>query len=162
MNGGGGGMGGGGGGGNRGICCGSEDADSFGDCDDAMTANGPAFDAILSFAGDEATWINAYVDSWGVATENGFSTDDLWSIGDGNGLETFNEEVEEDRVENSCTADISTCWSGPVNLLWPCLMEFWSASLYCWTNGSIGEPIRDDGGFNGNGGGGNGDRKSVV
>jgi hypothetical protein len=47
---GGGGMG--GGGGNRGICCAEEDDASFGDCDDVRTANGPAYDDVLEFAGD--------------------------------------------------------------------------------------------------------------
>jgi hypothetical protein len=49
----GGGMMGGGGGGNREICCAEEDAGSFGDCDDVMTAKGPAYDSVLSFAGNQ-------------------------------------------------------------------------------------------------------------
>lgn len=71
----------GGGGGNRGICCAEEDEDSFGDCDDVMTANGPAFDDVLEFAGDNLAFIRAYVTAWGIATTNGFS--DLWAIGSG-------------------------------------------------------------------------------
>jgi len=97
----------------------------------------------LSFAGNELDWVRAYVRSWNVATTNGFADSDLWAIGSGEGLEEFNTVIEAEELENSCTADLNICWEGSVSNLWPCIMEYWRASIYCWTDGNNGAPIEE-------------------
>jgi hypothetical protein len=44
---------------------------------------GPAIDSIIEFMKDENVWLNSYMTSWDIATTNGYSSRDLWSIGSG-------------------------------------------------------------------------------
>ena len=53
--------------GERGQCCGDQD----GDCGDRNDPTGPAADASLLFATNEAAWLESFVRAWTIATENG-------------------------------------------------------------------------------------------
>ncbi|CAE7355462.1 unnamed protein product, partial [Symbiodinium necroappetens] len=53
--------------GERGQCCG----DQAGDCGDRNDPNGPAADAVLLFAGNEAAWLESFVRAWTIAIDNG-------------------------------------------------------------------------------------------
>eukprot|EP00439_Symbiodinium_sp_Y106_P046331 s1442_g5.t3 len=53
--------------GERGQCCG----DQGGDCGDRNDPSGPAADAVLLFAGNEAAWLESFVRAWTIAIDNG-------------------------------------------------------------------------------------------
>jgi len=95
-----------GGGGNRDICCqgglNGENVGSFGDCDmiDEPFPQGPAYDAVVKFASNEATWVRAYLYSWDIAVTNGYYG--LWEIGSGEGLSNFKGGEDSDY---GCEAD---------------------------------------------------------
>ena len=56
--------------GERQNCCGNNNDD----CGDEGNPQGPAANAVLNFAADEAAWINTFVVAWGIATENGHTS----------------------------------------------------------------------------------------
>eukprot|EP00440_Ansanella_granifera_P040180 gb/GFBE01043581.1/.p1 GENE.gb/GFBE01043581.1/~~gb/GFBE01043581.1/.p1 ORF type:complete len:502 (+),score=103.83 gb/GFBE01043581.1/:1-1506(+) len=64
-----GGQGGGGAGRERGQCCGDAGAN---DCGSRNNPSGPAAQAVLSFASNEAAWLQTFLRAWRIATENGF------------------------------------------------------------------------------------------
>lgn len=51
-------------------CCGNNNDD----CGDPGDPEGPAANAVLNFAADEAAWINTFVVAWRIATENGHTS----------------------------------------------------------------------------------------
>ena len=69
--------------GNRNICCNTEDSDSFGDCQNRGTGDGPAYQHVLNFANNEEAFISAYIEAWEEATTNGYTNEALWSIVEG-------------------------------------------------------------------------------
>ena len=56
----------------RAACC--NDISRSGDCDNAATPNGPAYDAVRSFAFSEREFLDKFTKAWWLATENGVHT----------------------------------------------------------------------------------------
>mmetsp|Transcript_10700 Transcript_10700/g.24384 ORF Transcript_10700/g.24384 Transcript_10700/m.24384 type:complete len:447 (+) Transcript_10700:70-1410(+) len=52
-------------------CCNDDDRDI--DCGDFNEPRGSAFEDVREFANDEAAWLQVFLSSWKIATENGFS-----------------------------------------------------------------------------------------
>ena len=78
-----------GGGGNRNQCC-DDEGDERIDCDRVRNPGGPAIDSIIEFMKDENVWLNSYLESWDIATTNGYQSRDLWAIGNGGSLMNVN------------------------------------------------------------------------
>jgi hypothetical protein len=52
---------------------------------------GPAIDSILEFMRDENVWLNSYLESWDIATTNGYRSSDLLQIGQGGSSFTISD-----------------------------------------------------------------------
>ena len=65
------------------------------DCD-TLPGSGPAVDHVFEFAGDNDAFLEAYLEAWKIATENGFDDDELTRLIDGTGTwQTTTALVEE-------------------------------------------------------------------
>jgi len=56
----------------RELCCDGE-RDNDIDCGDFREPDGPAIDDVLEFASNEQAWLDAFVSTWKIVTENGFN-----------------------------------------------------------------------------------------
>lgn len=81
----------------EGVCCFNVGDDTYGDCDERI-GTGPAIQDIYDFIGSETVWLAAFLESWTIATENGYTT--LYTPEEGDDpddvVATIIEEVEED------------------------------------------------------------------
>jgi len=109
------GFGGGGTGDNaRKSCCekgprGEQDS-SFGDCDFKRTPQGPAIEAIIELASDDAFFLQAFLYSWSIATTNGFD-ESLTPIGEGQGHGWYDQYfVVEDEDQKKCKVNFKKCF----------------------------------------------------
>ena len=82
----------------------TEDDDSFGDCDNTDTPNGPAYKAVKLFAESEAAFIEGYAVAWDIATTNGFTG--LTPIGSGIGVDDFKFTYGKMKVAQACDFSI--------------------------------------------------------
>lgn len=78
-------------GGGKTECCGDINIDC-----DTLPGSGPAVDHVFEFAGDNDAFLEAYLEAWKIATENGFDDDELTRLIDGTGTwETTTALAEE-------------------------------------------------------------------
>lgn len=84
--------------GERGQCCGNQNND----CGNRNNPSGPAADAILRFAADEAAWLESFTRAWLIATENGHA--ELRPLGSCTTVET----TEISSTETSTTTATTT------------------------------------------------------
>lgn len=113
--------------GGRRNCCSGEEDNSWGDCDDPVRANGPAYNPVFDFMYSESLWLDYYHKAWEVATTNGF--DDLTYIVDQDDSEAWITDAVD--CENTVTTKL-TCTRE-----WEC--EWVVVSTTTRNNGSIQE-----------------------
>ena len=115
----------------RRSCCakgpqGEQDS-SFGDCDFKRTPQGPAIEAIIELASDDAFFLQAFLYSWSIATTNGYG-DSLTPIGNGQGHGWYDQYfvVEEDGGKK-CKANFKKCFrKGPEKMIQCFFGEAWN------------------------------------
>lgn len=89
----------------RNICCGAEEADSYGDCDAVQKPSGDFSNQVFEFAKSEESWLNWYTKAWTLATQNGHEE-----------LSYLDGTTRPDLIckaytnEDACAADVTCDW----------------------------------------------------